>query len=373
MRNCSGVLPLILVAGTMSASFAAPAGGHKKAREAIAAARAAKDSDQKLKAYLTMDEGSVKDEADVRAVYDEFSRLEDELKSKDSGKVTRASEHLSKVLASCQNPKHRAVIKELVDKESAGLGPGYWGPFTVKSESELQRETPPYARLRAVLAAAGKGKNEDALPALRSMRKKGGQGGKMAETAIARIGKDEDLDEFIREIKADPKSMVSLYGFGRKGTARVITEINAPQVSAEEKRRVAGQFPQYVPREDLPAIVPLLKHPERIVVEVSARTICSSLTAADEPLLLELLKNPDRAIRGPAILALDRLWDEKYLPATLDLLKREPVPFLRSSVISILKKHRVRGAEATLREAASSEPVPWVREEAQEALKSLSQ
>lgn len=357
----------------MPPSFAAPSGDRKKAREALAAARAAKDGDQKVKAYLGVEEGSVTDNDDVRAVYSEFDQLERELKSKDSGRLTRVSEHLSKVLASCQDPKYRAVIKELVDKENAGLGHGYWGPFAVKSEVELMRETPRYARLRAILESAGKGKNEDALPALRAMRKKGGQGGKMAETAIARIGKDEDLEEFIREIKASPKSMVSLYGFGRKGTSRVIRELNDPQVTEEEKRRVAGQLPRHVPREDLPTLVGLLKHPLRKVVEIAAGTLGGSLTAADEALLRDLMRNPDQAIRGPAIRALDRLWDEKFLPVALDILKNDPDAGNRSFVIYLLKMRRVQAAEAALREAASSDAAPWVREEAQEALKSFSQ
>lgn len=372
MGDYSGLVVLALVTLPMSTSSAV-AGDRKEVRDVLAEARAAKDGDEKVMAYLRVDAESVGDEADVQALYLEFFRLETELKSKDSGRLTRVSEHLANVLASCQDPKYRRIIKELVDKENAELGTNYWGPWAVKSELELMRETPRYARLSAVLEAAGKGKNDESLPALRNMRKKGGQAGKMAETAIARIGRDEDLDEFIREIKADDKCMTSLYGFGRKGTARVIRELNDPQVSELEKRRVAGQMPQYVPQEDLPAIFGLLKHPDQRIVKIAARTLGGSLTTRDEVLLRDLIKNRDQAIRGPAIRSLERIWDEKFLPLALDILKTDPDAGNRSFVIHLLISHKVRAAEAALLEAANVDSAPWVREEAREALKSITQ
>ncbi len=353
-------------------SFVTAAEGPKKAREALASARATKEADQKLKAYLGLKDDAVTDEADVRAVYDEFGNLESDFSKKEKARMERASEHLAKVLASCQAPKYRSLIRELVEKENAGLGSGYWGPWAAKSEADLMRETPRYARLQAVLEASGKGGNEEALPALRSMRKKGGQAGKMAETAIGRIGKDEDLDSFVAEIKSNPRSLVSLYGFGRKGFARVSKELTAPTVSAEEKVRLAGALPTSVSHDDLPAAMALLKHPDPRVVSVAARTVANSLTPADDALLRELLKSKDQAVRGPAILSIDRNWDPKYIPDLIEVLRKDPDDGNRSAVAHMLGARKAKAAEVDLRAVAKDDQVPWVREAAQEALNVLS-
>lgn len=346
---------------------------HLKTKDAVKAARLAATEDAKERSYKQIAADSIEDDQDVRALAAEISEVPKIFKG-DKARQRRlsAAKHLAKVLAECKQPKHHAVIKELLDDESRALGRNYMGPWGSKSEDELESDTIKYEKLKALADAAGNGKNELALPALRAMRKKGGQAGKLAETTIGKVGRDEDLDEFVREIKSDPRSLVSLYGFGRKGFARVSKELNDPTIPAEERVRLAGALPTSVSHDDLPDAAALLKHSDPRVVSVAARTVANSLTPADDALLRELLKSKDQAIRGPAILSIDRNWDPKYIPDLIEVLRKDPNDGNRSAVAHMLGTRKVKTAEADIRAVATADPVPWVRESAQEALNSLS-
>lgn len=355
-------------------SFAQPEKPKRpRAKDAVKAARAAATEDAKERAYKQIEADAIEDDQDVRALSAELSEVPKVFRGdKARERRLRAVKHLAKVLAECKQPAHHGVIKELLDDESTALGRNYMGPWGSKSEDELESDTIKYERLKALADAAGNGRNEQALPALRAMRKKGGQAGKLAETTIGKIGREEDLEEFIREIKTDHKSLVSLYGFGPKVFTRVARELNDPNVPADEKVRIAGALPSVVSHEDLPAAVELLKHPDPRIVSVVSRTVANSLTPDDDLLLRKLLKHRDPAIRGPAILSVNKHWDLKYVPDLIEVLKNDSNEGHRSAVIAILVTQKVKSAEPVLREVSENDPVAWVREAARDALRALA-
>ena len=362
-------LLLLMMPGAIKAE--PPQGGHMRAKDRVAQAQAIGKDDDREKAYLSIDVDSISDENDVKAIYEGIGLVPSVRDDKRGEKRMRVVRHLATVLSKCQKPEQHAVLRELLNKEDREIPKGYLGPWGVKSEDELGKESVRYERLSGLMNAVGHGRNELALPTLRAMRKKGGQAQKMAETAIGRIGKDEDMDTFVREIRADPKSNIDLSGFGRKSFDRILREIGDSSVPALEKRRIAARLPGSVKREDLPTIVKLLKNENPDIVDLATGIVGQSVTADDDVIIRDMLKSPQRMIRGPALLAVDRVWDKKYLPDVLAILKQGATPWERSYAAQILGSHKVIESEQALQDAARTDPAEKVRESASFALQSL--
>lgn len=343
-----------------------------RAKDAIRAAQQATSEEAKEQAYRQIDVQSIEDDADVKAIYGELAnRHKGFRKDRPSKKQIESAHQLAEVLAKCREPKYHAVIKQLLEKEEDEVPAYYMGPWGAKSQNEASKEVVKFDRLKALTEAAGEGKNEAALPPLRKIRKKGGEAGKLAEKAIGQIGRDEDFEEFIREIKSDPKSRTNLTVFGQRAAERIIKEIDDPAVKPEEKTRLVGSFPQVVPRKDARSLVRLLKHNDRHVVSVISRTLSNSLGAEDEDIIRDLLKNPNRAVKGEALLAIDRVWDVKYLPDLLEILRTDTDNWRRSFVVHMLGKHKVVAATSALQDAEKNDQSSEVREAAAFALKRI--
>lgn len=356
-----------------SSSLAQPQKAKRiRAKDAVKAARLAATDDAKERAYKEVEPDAIEDDQDVRALAAEISEVPKVFKGdKARQRRIRTAKHLAAVLAECKEPKHHRAVKELLDDEDKTLGRNYMGPWGSKSEDDLERDTIKFEKLKALADAAGKGKNEQALPTLRSMRKKGGQAGKIAETTIGQIGRDEDLDEFINEIKADPKSLVNLSAFGRKSQNRILAEVKSGRLPADVKFRLVSRLPKFVEKGDVPQIRELLKDENPRIVSVAAETVANTLARSDPAGLREMLKDKNKTARGAALLALNQNWDAQFLPDVLEALKNDPYEGHRSLIIQMLASQKVKSALPNLREVAAGDSVPWVREAAQDAIRSL--
>jgi len=247
-----------------------------RVKDAVKAARLATTDEAKERAYKQVELGAIEDDQDVRALSEEMFVIQKVFKGdKSRERRIRTAKHLASVLAECKQPKHHGVIKDLLADENKTLGRNYMGPWGSKSEDELERDTIKYERLKALAGAAAGGKNDEALPTLRAMRMKGGQAGKMAETAIGQIGRDEDLDAFINEIKTDPKSSINVSAFGRKAQVRILKDVKSGQLLPDVKFRLVSRLPRVVNREDVPQIRELLKDENPRVVSIAAETIAN--------------------------------------------------------------------------------------------------
>lgn len=363
------VLTLILMSPLVASAKPAKS-GETRAKDALMTARESKDA-KKEQTYLTIDESSLQDGADVSAIYEELEKLSAEGKSADRERNVKAADHLSSVLAKARKPKHHAAVRALLEKENSESGHWRMDALKAKSSGDSDRLSMRMARLYALTEAAGLGQNMQALPILRAMRKKGGEPGKMAETAIAQIGRDEDLDEFVEEIKRDPKSLINIDAFGPKGYRRVIKELNDPSTSADEKIRVAGRFPKAVSREHLPETLALLKHENPRIIMIAADTVRNSVAAEDSGLIREMLASQNSSIRDSGLLAIDRLWDAKFIPDAMKVLKHGD-GWAQARAAYMLGKHRVKESESVLREVANNPDAPdGVRAAAKRALEDL--
>lgn len=344
--------------------------GMARAKDALVAARGVKGDAEKEQAYLAINADSLQDGSDVVAVYEELDKLPAEVLSRPitpAGNIP-AVKHLLGILADARKPQHHAAINALLEKENSKLTPKVFSYLKAMTAGDYDRMSRRADRLYALTEAAGLGQNMQALPVLRAIRKKGGLTGKDAETAIAQLGVDEDLEEFIREIKKDPKSLVNLDGFGLKGYRRVIKELNDNTVPEDEKNRIASCLPRAVERQYLPDMLALLKHENPRVVRTAAETVGASVTAEDSSLVREMLASQNS---NTGLLAIDRLWDPQYIPDVLQVLKHGD-GFGRRFAAYMLGKHKVQESEAALREiAADSESPDSLRAAAKYSLEEL--
>lgn len=363
----------LLLIGASPAFGQQPRGRRPKAKDAVRAARSAPNEEAKERAYEQIDSDSIEDDDDVKAIYSEIGEVPGAFKGpRASERRISAAKHLSEVLAKCEQPKYHKAIRDLLDSEDKTLGKGFMGAWGAKSQDELERDTIKYNRLKGLADAAGNGKNEQALPSLRSMRKKGGQAGKLAETNIGKIGRDEDLNEFLSEVRTDPRSLVNVAGFGRKALVKILGDIDDPSIPADQKVRLAGRLPRRVTSEDLPRVQKLLTNDNPRMVIIAAEIVGGSISTDNDKTIREMLASKNRAIRGPALLAINRQWDSRYVPDLIAILQKSPDDGDRGLVATILGEHRVRDAESSLREASTKDPSSNVRDTAAAALRELS-
>lgn len=345
---------MLILMSPLAVSAKPAKSGIARAKDALMAARNSKDDAKKEQAYLAIDANTLEDGSDVSAIYDELDKLSAPNKSISGGRDAKVAEHLLGILAQARKPQHHATVKSLLEKELSQLP--QWGQGAPKptTQGDYERRHMRMERLNALTDAAGLGQNTQALPVLRAMRKKGGQSGKSAETAIAQIGRDEDLDEFVKELMKDNKSLINIDGFGLKGYRRVIKEIKDPNTSTAEKMRILGRFPKIVSREYLPETLELLKHENPSIVAVAADTTGASLTANDSDIIREMLASQNPDVQHSGLSAIDRLWDPKFIPDVLKVLKRAEDGFAQSLAATILGEHKVQEAAPALRDVINN-------------------
>ncbi len=353
-------------------ALAQPKEKHLRAKDSIRAARQATSYEAKASAYRQIDENSVQDDDDVKEIYDELKNFPLEPREvKQAKQRLKTAQRLASVLGKSRKPSQHSIVRQLLELEEAELPINYLGPWGAGTDEDGVKEALRFGRYKALVEAAGAGKNSSALPVLRKLRKKGGEAGKSAEVAIGQIGKDEDLNEFIAEIKRDPKARIYLDGFGEKAVDRIVKDIEGGTGPEEEKIRLLAAMPTRVPTESMGKVRSLLKHPNPRIAEIAARRLRTSMGAGDEAGVRELLASTNRAVQDEALNAVGDHWDLKFLPQLLAVLKNDPAAYRRSIAANILGKNKVIEAEQALRDAAGSDADSNVRESATFALKRM--
>jgi hypothetical protein len=340
-----------------------------RAKDAIRAAHQAPSDEARQNAYKSIGENSILDDADVEALHAELKFLAKDIKDAAQGKSHVASAQiLASRLERSSAPKYYPVIKRLLEDDADHTPSSFMGHWGTNSEAGAARDAVVYERLQALANAAGAGQNESALPALRKMRRKGGDAGKLAEKAIGQIGSDEDLEEMIRELKTNPRSRANPGVFGSRGLRRMAKDLRDPNISRHDKSSLLGAFPKFAAKEDFPTLVDLLQHEEPDVSGVASEALRNSVTSEDASVIRTMLANKNRRVQGEALIAINGHWDRKYLPDVIHALKKAPDDWSRAYAAKILGDNNVSEAASDLKVAAEKDAVANVRQSAQYAL-----
>lgn len=193
------------------------------------------------------------------------------------------------------------------------------------SEQTIMKESLRYERIHALIHAAGDGKNEKALPVLRKILKKGLYD-YSADYGVGRIGKKEDLEWFIVELEKGDRSLrMRLSEFGPLAIQRIMQEVDNPAVPKDVSGRIRHWISGVRGRENIPVLIPLLKHSDPFIVKMAAKALSDNASTEDEPLLLSMLEHQNSDVRRSAVDALARndIWRFRYITPILHILQSD--------------------------------------------------
>lgn len=337
-----------------------------------AAEKTSLDSDR-VGIYSELSKQQIRTAEDVASLYAALKDLETRYKNKNQGQIMKAAMgKIHAALAKSTNGPVQPKVAALLEAELSDLPEGYLGPLGAATAEDSDRATLRIARLSALAEAAGDGKNELALPALRKIQEKGGFPAEMAGRAIGKIGKPEDLDRMIEKIKGDPKAKVNLGAFGGAMVDRIMREVENPNIGERQKNELIARLGQAAGPQNLDKYVALLHHSNQKVAKVAARAVASSLRPGDEKIVSKMLTDSDRQIRFAGLVAAgESAWSEAQVSVVVDLLRHDKDEGVREQAAHVLGQKKVFSAEGELRQALS-DPSKRVRDAAQGSLDNLS-
>ncbi|MFI5346063.1 MAG: HEAT repeat domain-containing protein [Elusimicrobiota bacterium] len=351
------VIAVLLLLPLARSSIAADAHHFNDVHQALSAARASAPLEAEA---ICRDLASLQvlSADDVRALYDELK----------NPRICPKQEPVANALGQCGDDKYHGLIAGWLSKEKTLLpdrGPG--GAYNARSSRALAvREH----RLLGLLAAAGAGRNREALPVLRAMLKKGGVYSGPIAVAIGRIGDPADLEEFVASNKRGRGPKYDLSGFGVAAIDRIMKDVDDPAVSTQDKESLIGYLATAQGHDTLPRYEALLHHKNSIVAKLAAEGVARVAEPRDAALILGMLKDDNPVLRRSAIAALRNAWDDKHLPAVLAALKKDEDAAVRSAAAECLGARRACAAAPDLR-AALNDDSRAVEAAAAASLKSL--
>lgn len=342
----------------------------KNAREAVQAARSAKDDKTELEALDDLEVVTEIDRDDIVALHGSLKELETRAKGKGE---EFARVRLKKIARALEKSKKEddMIVADLLVKEADDL-PNNLVAFFEDKFTGKEATTVRISRVAMMMELAGKNKNKAALPSLRRIAQKGGMPAELANKAIAQIGELEDLDRFIAEVKKNPQARVNFAGFGPNIIGRIMREVDDPTLNDKARAALIAGMGHAGGPDSIPKYKALLTHKDARVVQVAARALANSLSHDDVALVSEMLKDPNREVRFNALIVLEeKVWSDQAIPLVVDRLKNDSDSGVRAEAANILGKKKVKTAEPELK-SALNDPSGWVRSSVEGALQVLS-
>lgn len=367
---------LLIIALAISMSVSSRAVGAERPNDVKGTIRAAENIQDESKKAETLSElrkQRISNPDDVDAVYAAMKSLEQRYKKGAQDQALKDQLHaMRKALATSTDPAVQAKVSSLLNGEAEALPANYFGPGRSAGEEENNKAGIRTARLFSLIQAAGDGKNERALPALRKIADKGGLAGEFANHAVGQIGKAEDLDRMVEKVKRDPKARIDLSPFGSKIIDRIMPEVDNPALTEDQRNRLIGHLGQAKGRASVAKFATLLHHKNHRVVAVASRIVSENAGKGDESMVLTMLKDLDRQVRFNGLLALRQLdWKNEYEALVISMLASDKDEGVRDAAAEVLGTKKVVGAQDALK-AALNDSSTRVRSSAQVALDNIS-
>jgi len=331
----------------------------------LGAAKIATSDSDRLKLYQKLSEVSVTDPEDIKSIHRLVKSLLNNNPADDVKSIVvkgKLSEPLVAILARSTSPELHTTINELLEEESNSLPDNYTGGELESNTINEVREEIRMNELEALIKAAGKGKNETALPVLREIVKKGGLPAGTAEKSIGLIGKSEDLRNYINTIESDPNARIDLSGFGQSTFDAIMDEYNNGSLQQEQKERLIGFLPDVTDKSYLPKYLKLTESKDRVLSSIATARIARVLKPDDEKAIKELLSSPDLAVRMLSMTSLERMMDQpEYVELAASILNKKSNDYeIRVTAAHDLGHAKVEkdiAREALIRAAEDKNPV----------------
>ncbi|MDD5304529.1 MAG: HEAT repeat domain-containing protein [Elusimicrobia bacterium] len=296
---------------------------------------------------------------DAQAAYEWLNNVK--LDASNDGQMQFASRHaqnVAKSLSHATSPDCQEFIAKTLRKESHWILPRDMAEYAqvAKSRKQLFASMIRSERIRAVIAAAGDGKNEKAVKTLQSIQGRGGLFAEAAVAAIGHIGHSEDLDKYIAELKKNPRARLRIAEFGTPAIDRIMREVNDPNVPENQKRALIGAITNSGGHESIPTWTKLLDHSNEFVVRMAAEGIARQAKPTDMDLLKTMLNSPNYHTRGSAVTGLTspQVWTPELAPLIIDTLRKDPSWYVKSTAATALSDRKVCEALPALEEVSHS-------------------
>ena len=290
---------------------------------------------------------------------------------------SRRAEYVSKALAHSTSTDCQEFISRNLKKETRFLMPAaveQMAMMSMNSREKLFEAGLKGGRIRALIAAAGDGKNEDAVETLRSIQKGSSMYSEDAVYALGHIGHAEDLDRFIEILKKNPRARIRIAEFGTLAIDRVMKEVDNPNVPENEKNALIGAIAHSGGHESFPAFVRLLNHPNKFVARMGAEGIARVAEKSDVDFIRDtMLHSAQEETRSNAILALksEKVWSPDISQVIIEALRNDPSWLVKSTAATALAERKVCDGIPALQEASKSQN-KWVSGPAEQAIKQLN-
>lgn len=350
-----------------AASAAVPNG---TIRDTIRAADQSSDEGQRAKLLAGISERAPKDPDDVRALHEAMKALQKRYRGTGDGATVlkTEAEAIQSALSRSTDKALHAEVARILDEEERALSPNYFGEIAKLAPEGRNKEGLRIAGVLALIEAAGLGKDEDALPALRKFAEKEGITSQVAIRSLGMIGKQADLDRMIEKIKQDPSSRIDISPFGRVVIGRVMKEIDAGGLSERQANALIARLDPGSAPVDVQDFMPLLHHKNPRVSKTAARVIARGGVKVEPSVIAKMLGDSDRQIRFSALASLERQqWAANLTPIVSDLLLHDKDEGVREQAAYLLGVKQVREAEDVLK-TAIADPSRRVSGAAQAAL-----
>lgn len=329
----------------------------RKYRDASSALKAAKEAKTDEGVNESLDEVAAQEpesDGDVKAIHDSLQLLDTKYSNGEKAQkfmAVRAS--LSQRLALSTAAHHHSVIAALLESEEKGV-PSALIPKQI-TQLWARQEFSRAERFGALAKAAGDGNNREALPILRKTVEKHPDSmySEHAITAIGKIGDTQDIDVFIKKLKANPKARINLTSFGPRLIRPVMRELESGGLTNQQKGALRTTLSEGHSHDAIPQYVQLLGHPDVEIASVAAQAIAKESTPEDRDVLSAMLKSPKSEVRFPAVNAIaGKAWDVKFIPVLIELLKNDRDDGIRVTAMTALAEHHVQEAMPAIEEAS---------------------
>ena len=329
-------------------------------------------------AYEYLPRVSIRDREDLAALYSESERGEQNIPELSNDgellKYHRNAELLALHLENCTDPALHHDVVALIEKEVKQFEHDKFDPSVSPTTRRAVSVGLRQVRMAALIKATGSGRNREARPILWTVIEKNQDQyyGQLAARALGKIGEPEDLDKIIKLVEAKPQLRLPLDSFGATLIPRILNEWARSDLPSATTARLAGSLVGVCTHDNIATFVPLLQHPNNLVVRAATNAVEKNLQSGDTAIIESMFKNSSPIIRGAASTAVDNhAWDNKYIPLLIDMLKHDDYYVNRADAASTLGNHGIRDAVPALQDALN-DPVQNVRENAAYALKRIS-
>lgn len=346
---------------------------HSTMRAAIAALKSAKNENEKSTILAEIGHLHLESPDQLVELYDEVAGLERKVTDVDPANQRKYVENtriLSRVLGTAESVQFSDALATVLEKEYRSMPTDFVGAQGAGPKRDLVRNQMRQLRLQALVDIAGKTRNRKALSTLRKMLDRRGVPRQLAVGAIGQIGDPSDIEDFIRRIKRDPKSHITLNSFGPAAVDPIIREVEDPSVSEQAKYTMAVSLEYMATHENLDKYRHLLKHKDQVIREMTAKAVCRIAQSGDGDALIEIAEDSTNMYQLQAVDTMRRVWNPKFSPILRKLLNSDPDQIVRAHSARILGIHNVRDARSDL-EKAQNDRQGEVRRAASAALKDM--